>query len=52
MSAPPALLPGLEAPLAQALQHTRGHALLVYGPQGVGQFELALAIDSFYHPCF
>ncbi|KQW76577.1 DNA polymerase III subunit delta' [Methylibium sp. Root1272] len=45
MSAGPddGLLPWLEAPLAQALHGTRGHALLLHGMQGVGQFELALA---------
>lgn len=37
-------LPWLEQPLQQALQHTRGHALLIHGPRGVGQFELALAV--------
>ena len=40
------LLPWLEAPLAQALHATRGHALLIHGPQGVGQFELALAVAA------
>lgn len=44
MSAP--LLPWLAAPLAQALQNQRSHALLIHGPRGVGQFELALAIAS------
>ncbi|MDT8997692.1 DNA polymerase III subunit delta' [Paucibacter sp. APW11] len=37
-------LPWLAAPLAQALAHARSHALLVQGPAGVGQFELALAL--------
>lgn len=37
-------LPWLEQPLQQALQRTRGHALLIHGPRGVGQFELALAV--------
>ncbi len=37
-------LPWLEAPLRQALAHGRAHALLVHGPQGVGQFELAIAL--------
>lgn len=32
-------LPWIAEPLAQALQHARGHALLVHGPAGVGQFE-------------
>ncbi|WP_428423922.1 DNA polymerase III subunit delta' [Methylibium sp.] len=40
------LLPWLEAPLAQALHGTRGHALLLHGMQGVGQFELALAVAA------
>lgn len=38
------LAPWLLAPLAQALQTTRSHALLIHGPRGVGQFELALAL--------
>lgn len=37
-------LPWLEAPLRQALATQRAHALLVHGPQGVGQFELALTL--------
>ena len=37
-------LPWLEAPLRQALAHGRAHALLVHGPQGVGQFELAIVL--------
>jgi DNA polymerase-3 subunit delta' len=37
-------LPWLEAPLRQALGTQRGHALLVHGPQGVGQFELTLTL--------
>jgi DNA polymerase-3 subunit delta' len=36
-------LPWLEPELRRALG-TRGHALLLHGPQGVGQFELALTI--------
>lgn len=40
------LPPWLDGPLAQALGATRGHALLLHGPQGIGQFELALAIAS------
>ncbi|MEO8298144.1 MAG: DNA polymerase III subunit delta' [Burkholderiales bacterium] len=40
----PGLLPWLEAPLAQALRTQRAHALLVYGPPGVGQFEFAVAL--------
>lgn len=35
----PAVLPWLVEPLAQALQTSRGHALLVVGPAGAGQFE-------------
>lgn len=34
-------LPWLAAPLQQALQTQRAHALLVHGAPGVGQFELA-----------
>lgn len=37
-------LPWIEQPLRQALAHGRAHALLVHGPQGVGQFELAIAL--------
>jgi DNA polymerase-3 subunit delta' len=37
-------LPWLADPLRQALATQRGHALLVHGPQGVGQFELALTL--------
>jgi DNA polymerase III subunit delta' len=37
-------LPWLAQPLSEALRTRRGHALLVHGPQGVGQFELALAL--------
>ncbi len=40
------LAPWLLAPLAQALQTTRSHALLIHGPRGVGQFELALALAA------
>lgn len=39
-----ALLPWLERPLAQALRQQQGHALLISGPAGVGQFELAMAL--------
>lgn len=42
MSAP--LLPWLDAALDQALRPSTAHALLIDGPQGVGQFELATAI--------
>ena len=41
-----ALPPWLHAPLDQALAQQRGHALLVHGPSGVGQFEFALALAS------
>ena len=37
-------LPWLEEPLRRALATQRGHALLIHGPQGVGQFELALTL--------
>jgi len=37
-------LPWLEAPLAQALANARSHALLVQGPAGVGQFDMALLL--------
>lgn len=40
------LLPWLRAPLAQALATTRGHALLIHGARGVGQFELALEVAA------
>lgn len=36
-------LPWLEAPWRQAVSQ-RGHALLLHGPHGVGQFELALSL--------
>ena len=36
--------PWLETPLAEALSQARGHALLVHGPAGCGQFELALGL--------
>lgn len=39
-----ALPPWLGVPLAQALRQQRGHALLVTGPAGVGQFELSMAL--------
>ena len=45
MSDGPALLPWLAAPLAAGLA-SRGHALLLHGPGGVGQFELGLALAS------
>jgi DNA polymerase III subunit delta' len=37
-------LPWLEQPLRAALRTRKAHALLVHGPAGVGQFELALAL--------
>ena len=37
-------LPWLGTPLQEALRTQRGHALLVHGPQGIGQFELALTL--------
>jgi DNA polymerase-3 subunit delta' len=37
-------LPWLAEPLAAALAQQRAHALLVHGPEGVGQFEFALAL--------
>ena len=39
-------LPWLAEPLRQALATQRGHALLVHGPRGVGQFELALLLAT------
>ena len=38
------LLPWLGAPLGEALETRHAHALLLHGPEGVGQFELALAL--------
>ena len=37
-------LPWLEEPLREALATQRAHAILVLGPEGVGQFELALLL--------
>ena len=37
-------LPWLVAPLQRAMQSRSAHALLVHGPAGVGQFDLALAL--------
>lgn len=37
-------LPWLAEPLSQALASARSHALLVQGPAGVGQYELALLL--------
>lgn len=44
VTAAAAPLPWLEAPLREALATRRGHALLIHGPQGVGQFDLALTL--------
>ena len=38
------LLPWLVAPLRRALETQTAHALLLHGPSGVGQFELAMAL--------
>lgn len=45
MSDKAALLPWLEAPLTAALA-SRGHALLLHGPGGVGQYELGWALAT------
>jgi DNA polymerase-3 subunit delta' len=37
-------LPWLAEPLRRALATQRGHAVLIHGPQGVGQFDLALSL--------
>ena len=37
-------LPWLEPWLAHALQTQRGHAVLIHGPQGIGQWQLSLAL--------
>lgn len=37
-------LPWLEAPLRTALETRHAHAILIYGPAGVGQFELAITL--------
>ena len=42
----PPRLPWLAAPLQRALSTRRGHALLVHGPSGVGQFELSLLLAT------
>lgn len=39
-----ALFPWLEAPLRAALGQAGSHAVLVHGPDGVGQFEFTLAL--------
>ena len=38
------VLPWLAPTLADALRNQRGHALLVHGPEGAGQFDFALAL--------
>ncbi|PXW98023.1 DNA polymerase-3 subunit delta' [Sphaerotilus hippei] len=38
------LLPWLRPELSRALRDQQGHALLVHGPEGVGQMEFALAL--------
>jgi len=37
-------LPWIEQPLRDALVSLRTHAVLIHGPQGVGQFELAITL--------
>ena len=37
-------LPWIEQPLRDALVSLRAHAVLIHGPQGVGQFELAITL--------
>ena len=37
-------LPWLALPLQQALRNPNAHAVLLHGPQGIGQFELALTL--------
>lgn len=39
-----ALLPWLAEPLRHILESQRGHAVLLHGPGGVGQFDLAMAV--------
>lgn len=49
-------LPWLDGWLAQALRSQRGHALLIHGPAGIGQWQLSLTLaqawlcDSPTHP--
>ena len=43
-AAPSQPLPWLVQPLREALATQRTHALLLHGPQGVGQFEMALTL--------
>jgi len=40
------LPPWLGAPFEDAWRTAHGHALLLHGPRGVGQFELALALAT------
>jgi DNA polymerase-3 subunit delta' len=40
----PSLLPWLDAALRQAVDTMRGHALLIHGAAGVGQFDLGVAL--------
>ena len=40
----PTLWPWLREPLAQALVQLHSHAVLLHGPEGVGQFEFSLAL--------
>lgn len=42
---PPALSPWLQRPLAELLRQ-RGHAWLLQGPSGLGQYELGLALAA------
>lgn len=42
--APAGTLPWLAEPLARALREQRGHALLVHGADGAGQFDFAIAL--------
>ncbi len=39
-------LPWLAGPLREAWHNQRGHALLIHGPQGVGQFDMVLALGA------
>lgn len=40
-----ALWPWLREPLGQALQQLHSHAVLLHGPEGVGQFEFSMALS-------
>ena len=44
IAAPRGVLPWLAAPLAEALRLQHGHAILVQGPEGIGQFEVSIAL--------